>query len=385
VIKVLIVDDEPKIRRGLESLIKNIDDEYIVDVAENGEIALEKIHICKTDIVFTDIKMPGMDGLTFMAAAKKLNDDLEFVVVSGYAEFEFAQQAMAYGAIHYILKPVMPDQIRAVLDKAVTNVNERKAEKGVIAQLKERLLLEYINQPPEEMDSSLKPFKGSSFAVAVGKIPKTADGYVYSWSEERRKTIKEEVGLQLAEVGMNIIALKEDEIVVLVNLNCMLGKEFCVVLLNRLESIGNMEFICSPIKALQSPKDIKAAYQACQDPTEESERHSEISVDGGIVAKVILYVKQHYTEKITLAEVADSVYMHPTSVSKIFKKETGITLSEFIVTYRIKKAKEFLCNPAYKVYDVADMVGFSGSKYFINVFKSKTGMTPNEFRNKNIH
>lgn len=262
-IKVLIVDDEPKIRRGLESLVKNISPDYIVDVAENGEIALEKIRICQTDIVFTDIKMPGMDGLTFMAAARALNKDLEFVVVSGYAEFEFAQEAMKYGAIHYILKPVMPDQIQSVLNKAVGQIEERRAEQEVMNQL-------------------------------------------------------------------------------------------------------------------------KTVYHSLRGQHEDKETASDLAVESGIVSKVILYVKDHYSEKITLAEVAGSVYMHPTSVSKIFKKETGITLSEFIVTYRIKKAKEFLCDPAYKVYDVADMVGFSGSKYFINVFKSKTGMTPNEFRYQNI-
>jgi two-component system response regulator YesN len=76
--------------------------------------------------------------------------------------------------------------------------------------------------------------------------------------------------------------------------------------------------------------------------------------------------------------------MHSSYVSKLFKKNTGMNLSDYITSHRIKISKELLCDPQYKIYEVAYKVGFNGPKYFNKVFKSKTGMTPLEFKNRNI-
>ena len=104
--KLLIVDDEEIEREGMARFIDweqfGIE---MVGTAWNGAEGLEKIHTLKPDIVITDIKMPVMNGLDLIREAKKQQIEVEFIVLSGYGEYEFTSQAMQEGIRHYLLKP----------------------------------------------------------------------------------------------------------------------------------------------------------------------------------------------------------------------------------------------------------------------------------------
>ena len=95
-IKTLIVDDEPFIRQGLRVLIDWEKYGYeIVDEAENGLKAIEKIKEKEINLVITDIKMPEMDGLELIEyVSKNIKRKINYIVLSGYCEFEYARQAI---------------------------------------------------------------------------------------------------------------------------------------------------------------------------------------------------------------------------------------------------------------------------------------------------
>lgn len=118
--KLLIVDDEPLIRRGIKSLV-NLSDIGISEVfeAEDGEQAFEVAEAETPDIILMDINMPGTDGLTAAAQIRKLYPDAVIVILTGYSYFEYAQTAIRAGVDDYILKPVSKDDIEVVLKKAV--------------------------------------------------------------------------------------------------------------------------------------------------------------------------------------------------------------------------------------------------------------------------
>lgn len=108
---------------------------------------------------------------------------------------------------------------------------------------------------------------------------------------------------------------------------------------------------------------------------------NEQSTGDGHVVKVIKdYIADNYQQNITLSDLAEITYLHTTYISKLFKKETGENISDYILNFRMKKAKKLLLNPKYKIYEVAEMTGFNDAKYFGNVFKSMVGMTPKEYR-----
>ncbi|WP_162463118.1 response regulator transcription factor [Paenibacillus psychroresistens] len=115
--KVLLVDDE---RIILESLKASLDWESfgfsICGTAENGIVALERIKELRPDVVFTDIRMPGISGLEFIKKAKEISNCL-FVIISGIAEFSYAQKAITFGIEGYCLKPFDEDEIISILKK----------------------------------------------------------------------------------------------------------------------------------------------------------------------------------------------------------------------------------------------------------------------------
>ncbi|MFC5402770.1 response regulator transcription factor [Cohnella soli] len=126
--KVLIVDDESFV---VKSLIATIDwNEHgfaVVGQAANGIEALEAIEALKPDLVFTDVQMPGMGGLELINVASGRFPNVLFVVISGYAEFVYVQNAMNCGALGYCLKPFEEREIIGMLAKAAGRLNQLRA------------------------------------------------------------------------------------------------------------------------------------------------------------------------------------------------------------------------------------------------------------------
>lgn len=94
------------------------------------------------------------------------------------------------------------------------------------------------------------------------------------------------------------------------------------------------------------------------------------------------FINKHYTEELSVSEIADKVYLSPCYANYIFKKETGETLMEFLTGVRLKKAKELLKNSLLKVYEISEKVGYKSNSYFNSVFKEHCGMTPLEYRDR---
>ncbi len=120
--KIVIAEDEQRAREGLREMIRSLGDNYqIVGLAGNGRTALEMIQEQHPDVVFTDIKMPYLSGIELIEATRSQNYHTHFVLVSAYAEFEYARAAMQLGCDDYILKPPMKDELKKVLLKIETN------------------------------------------------------------------------------------------------------------------------------------------------------------------------------------------------------------------------------------------------------------------------
>ena len=117
--RILIVEDEIKIRRGLAGLIAKTTGDEIVGEARNGREGLELILRTNPDLVITDVKMPEMDGLEMLQAMKEQNLDVHCVILSGYSEFAYARKAISYGVDDYLLKPLAPEDIIGDIEQAL--------------------------------------------------------------------------------------------------------------------------------------------------------------------------------------------------------------------------------------------------------------------------
>ncbi len=105
--KIVVVEDEIRIREGISRLLGKLKQGYEMEgEAENGQEGLELIRRVKPDVVITDIKMPKMDGLEMLKIMYREGIQAKAIVLSAYSEFEYARKAMSMGVTEYLLKPV---------------------------------------------------------------------------------------------------------------------------------------------------------------------------------------------------------------------------------------------------------------------------------------
>ncbi|MDA3847276.1 MAG: response regulator [Vallitaleaceae bacterium] len=137
--KVLIVDDEPYIRKGLGNIInwKSYDCE-VCGEASDGVEGIQKIRELKPDIVFVDINMPEINGLEMIRVSKEILPGSKFIILTGYRDFSYLQEAIKLGAYDYILKPSKIEEISDILKRAVFELNMEQAEVAKRNELKEK-------------------------------------------------------------------------------------------------------------------------------------------------------------------------------------------------------------------------------------------------------
>jgi len=151
--KILCVDDEAIILDSFRKIL--VPDGYSVDTVENGR---EALHLLKThhyDFLFTDLKMPIMDGVEVTKATKELRPDVDVVIITGFASVETAVETMKYGAIDYIEKPFTEDELLDFTKKAYI-----KREARIRKELKPKVHISHLH--------SVGDYNSGEFAIPGG-------------------------------------------------------------------------------------------------------------------------------------------------------------------------------------------------------------------------
>jgi two-component system, response regulator YesN len=145
--KLLIADDEAQTRLGL---VKGIDWKSIgiteVFMAEDGLEALECVSLHHPEIIITDIRMPGVDGLQLSREALKIDSEIKIIIISSYSEFEYAKQAIQIGATEYFLKPIDIDALLSKVSESIKKINERKQNQNILDDIHKQALLQQWEQ-----------------------------------------------------------------------------------------------------------------------------------------------------------------------------------------------------------------------------------------------
>lgn len=100
------------------------------------------------------------------------------------------------------------------------------------------------------------------------------------------------------------------------------------------------------------------------------------------ISAILAYIREHYREPITNALVADQFKYHPNHLNRMFKAHMGTSLHNYVISYRLKIAKELLIGTDYRIEEIARASGFDSPSYFAKYFKKKYGASPLEYRNK---
>ncbi len=145
-LRILVVDDEEVVRNICALSLRKL--ECVVEEAENGIRAIEKMRLQPADVVITDLKMPAMGGMELLETLKRDWPFVEVVIMTGFATIESAIEAMKKGAYDFILKPLKADQIRMVVEKC----------RQKIALSKENEELRIANQKLRELEEMKNKF-----------------------------------------------------------------------------------------------------------------------------------------------------------------------------------------------------------------------------------
>lgn len=163
-LSVIIVDDEPAICDLIRNLVEwESLDMYPAGIAYDGDQAYHMICTQNPDIVVTDIRMPGLDGLDFISKVREKNQDIAFIIISGYEEFKYAQKALQLNVEDYLLKPINKHELNQLLLR-IKAAKEREKQReldllqatGNRDTIRKQWIKMFINQPGVILDSSLE-------------------------------------------------------------------------------------------------------------------------------------------------------------------------------------------------------------------------------------
>jgi len=400
--KTFIIDDEPKIRRGLANIVSNYRPDWPVPLAAaNAEEALENPGLMEADVLFLDIRLPGMSGLDLLQLLKQQRKKgLQVIVVSGYADFAYAQRSIRLCAKDYLLKPVDIHKLQQILDdvekdsqlQLINNLDNMRRDffSSVISGTCQFSIDEYENylKGLGLYDSAFAvllfqaDYLGSSImAEADAKcsfnnslkaaLPKDPDCYiietfnaiaaVFVWENYDNEKALNDISTA-KETAMDYACKTAASAV---------HFSFFDLLLAYREALQGLQNLCNEsdpaILARDQTNYVEKLVKRC------ASYHP-------VVQKTIRHVMQHYASPIKVEQIADMVYVHSNYLSDLFKHETGVNLSTFISDFRLYQAKKKLCGIENKVFMISEQVGFTDQHYFSQVFKKRVGITPQRYR-----
>jgi two-component system response regulator YesN len=339
--RILIADDEPMIRKGLQKLIQQSGQPLTsLRLADNGADALQQIREERPDFLFTDIRMPKMDGLELCRQVSELDPDIHIVVVSGYSDFEYAQKCLSYGVKEYLLKPISKISVDAALVKLAQIYAKQQSQTFVSVQKLE----EWVGVAEEAIWSL-------DHDALTGML----------------NSAKEELQLHRLRINQWVDVLEE----------------FSTLLYKRLHARDVFSF--SEKLELHNVIDEEEAWSRFIASLEQLFKDLKIKRKGKLkdpVEEAKYYIEEHLAEEVSLEEVAYYIGLNASYFSQLFKHSTQETFVQYRTRRRMEKAKKLLAQPHYRITDISGEVGYADHPHFTKTFKKYTGFLPSEFRNK---
>ncbi|MFJ7725175.1 response regulator [Neobacillus sp. NPDC097160] len=525
--KVLIVDDEKHVREGIK-LLGEWEQNGITEIYEaaNGEEAIQLIQTYRPQIIFSDMKMPKMDGTLLLEWIKENQPASKTIVVTGYDDYHYMRKAIHFGSMDYLLKPVDPEILNHTLENAVNEWKKEEADrerKASSAQLmnemkpvyRDRKLTQLINSDSIEEDlyEEFGFHPSQHYTVALVRINRKASeafqgdrdlayftilniinelllenecgiGFRYLgnkgeiviifWNQFERveellaqiyKTIKNVIHISCPiavgkavdkstklvdsyqhakQVLLNSNLLEKTEnrvyrqdVLSVETLRSLMAYSAKIELAVQAGEIGAFEELMEQIAGDYTENDYLSLKQLLHFENEylvisnqwykkydipvkvaddiekridgflgkngtfqldEFKQRMKLEIsyflkkvkqkanqkNGNVIVDIEKYLQANFDRDVKLQEISDHFYISREYISRKFKQEFNVNISDYIVNIRMERAKSLLKNSQLKIYEIANMVGYQDDKYFRKVFKKVVGVTPNEYREMNM-
>ncbi|MFC3746560.1 response regulator [Paenibacillus sp. GCM10012306] len=348
-INAMIVDDEQWNRE----IIKTFGnwEQYGIHLAaeaEDGDEAIKAIEAGDIHIVITDMNMPGVDGVGLLQYLNDHHPEIRIIVISGYEDFMYTRQAIRCRADEYLLKPVDPQELNQVLLQC-----RQKAEETLLKKSGDGMGLRL------DLLQAILTFKP---ALAAHYNDLNADSLQDSLSELQDKLILLGVTPStLPRIGEELVLLLRD----LMHSNSQdIPSEYAEENLTHLSTVDELM------------EQISGMYMsALKQLVQHRKNKNRLNLE-----EIKRFVDQNFTENIKLEALAKSFFVSKEYLSKVFKQEFGLNLTDYMTKLRMERARHLLLHDHLSIKSVAEMCGYEELGYFYRVFKKQFGVAPGEMR-----
>jgi len=386
---LLVVEDEQIVRVGLRYMMKW--DGYEVcwkAEASNGEEALRLLETEDIHILLTDIRMPGMDGLSFAKQVRQRYPGIQIIFLSSYGDFDYAKEALRIGAVDYLHKLTMDEiEIGAALTKAVQALQATmEAKVGPSAEEANDFLLSLLDDymmpdHPHLEGLDLDMLEQGGWLTVLRK---REDGAVDGDEDHLQFRAMQYLIAERVNKGWGGFVFHRSyrEIIWIAPARPAAGgdeglADFLARLRQKVMELLNVTLVYSTSPAQPGIKLLPKAYLAAL-----LELPSDDHTDNYIVRKAKQLIDRHLLEDVTLAHVAEQAHVSQGYLSRIFLKEMGENFSDYIIRRKLEHAQKLLRETNRKIYEITADIGYSNPQYFSKLFKERIGVTPFEYRNQ---
>lgn len=344
--KLMIVDDMEIIHRQIKrlSLWGGTSGFEIAAEAFNGMEAWDYLVSNHVDIVLTDIRMPFLDGIELL---KKIKDNHLMscvVLLSDFAEFSLAREAMVYGAFDYLEKPINEAKMMELLVRAKIKLDEDRIDKIRANDDFVKLFTSYILSNDERDSNEVKRLVDNICLPYIVDSQLEKAVYVISIAMER---VRDELILEMPWL-----------------------KLFPDI---RHHNIGNTT--CFNFDNLENDSMLYIEYLR-----KRIDKYILTNSKSTVINKICCYILENIDDELTLSDIASNLQMNRTYVSQLFSEKAGITLVEYLTRIKMERAKKLFDSKDMKAYLVAEQLGFSDVEYFSKLFKQYTGFSPSLYK-----
>lgn len=389
---VMLVDDEPRQRRGMEELVRELLPGAEVSAHRDGQRALEYASDHPVDIVFSDIRMPRMSGLELAGELRAARPEALVVLISAYADFDYAQQGIELGVFGYLLKPIEAGAVDRMLKKAAERLSERDAgsvrddarQTAYVQHMLNSWLRGEMSDADEGRLRALLPGGGAvglalvalceDDMVSKAERSETMANLAYWWQEamlpvraiacrlEGRSDALVCV-MNVAEIDGSALRARMDTFIR--RMTAEYGVQLSAILDDRPISLNASSEAAERLEALLESLSAARAPEARLP-----------------IQRALHFIHQHYRDDLSLARVAAICHYNPSYFSSLFKAETGESFVSYVNRFRLEHAVDLIQRTARSLGSIADEVGFADYKYFTRLFQRRYGMSPQQYRSK---
>jgi two-component system response regulator YesN len=359
-LRVMVVEDEPHIRSGLVAKIEQIGNPLLLVCGEaaDGQEAADWLQNYHADVCLTDIQMPGQDGLSFIRESKPKYPWMQWIFVTSYEDFHYAEQAIKLGVGDYILKPVERGVLTTALEKAEQRIRAARTDRATQLLMAKLPLVQELLGKWQDMFLTRRAENYPLLIVdTLAVMEPWLDGdYVLF---EALAAVWIDLVVKYVNVPFNPDVPTDDRV---------LGFDSDSGLLAREQ--GRFYF------RLTAAMIMECSAQSLFDGMRNDNRVH----NSRIVNEAIRFLEENYAERFTLDELAETIPISRSYLTVLFKQGTGKSIWNYLLDVRMRQAKSLLLIGELRIYELASAVGYESSEHFSKVFKEYFGLSPSEFK-----